>query len=214
MNPPFEPVLSYSPTHLYFGDLIPGIIAEKTFEIWNSGNGTLEYSFSGWATWVASVDPANGTGTGEYDTITVTIDTTGLSTHQNHTCTIEIVTNGGKGVVHPYVTVVPPLDSLRLDIDPDTLNLESKGRWITAYLTTEGANAEDIDASSLLLNDIVEPAWWDIQHETILMVKFDRSALQDIVPVSDSVVVKITGKWKGGASFELLDDLKVISPGQ
>ena len=104
--------------------------------------------------------------------------------------------------------------SITLDIDPDTLNLKSKGKWITAYLTTENAHADDIDTSSLLLNDVIRPEWWDIQNNTTLMVKFDRVAVRAIVPVSDSVDIKVTGQWTNGESFEVHDMIKVINPGQ
>ena len=104
--------------------------------------------------------------------------------------------------------------SITLDIDPDTLNLKSKGRWITAYLTTENAYADDIDALSLLLNDVIRPEWWDIQNNTTLMVKFDRAAVQTMVPVSDSVDIKVTGQWTNGESFEVHDTIRVINPGQ
>jgi hypothetical protein len=101
-----------------------------------------------------------------------------------------------------------------IDIDPDTLNLKSKGRWITAYLTTESAKAEDVDPASLLLNDVVAPAWWDIQNDTTLMVKFDRAEVQAIVQVAESVDLKVTGEWKDGESFEVHDTIRVIDPGR
>jgi parallel beta-helix repeat protein len=104
--------------------------------------------------------------------------------------------------------------TVELNIDPDTLNIRSRGRWITAYLRTNNAKAEDINASSLLLNDIITPAWWDVQDEDVLMVKFDRAAVQAILPVSDSVNIKITGQWKDGESFEVHDTIRVIDPVQ
>ncbi len=104
--------------------------------------------------------------------------------------------------------------SITLDIDPDTLNLKSKGRWITAYFTTEDTYADDIDTSSLLLNDVITPEWWDMQNNTTLMVKFDRAAVQAIVPLSDSVDIKVTGQWTNGESFEVHDMIRVINPGQ
>ncbi len=110
--------------------------------------------------------------------------------------------------------LAPATPSITLDIDPDTLNLKSKGKWITAYLTTEDASADDIDALSLLLNDVIRPEWWDIQNNTTLMIKFDRAVVQAIVPVSDSVDIKVTGQWKDGESFEVHDMIRVINPGQ
>jgi hypothetical protein len=107
-----------------------------------------------------------------------------------------------------------PARSIALDIDPDTLNLKSKGKWITAYFTTEDSEADEIDASFLLLNDAVPPEWWVIQSEHVLMVKFDRLAVQAILPVSNSVDIKITGKWEDGKGFEVHDTIRVINPGQ
>lgn len=100
---------------------------------------------------------------------------------------------------------------LALGIDPDTLNLKSEGRWITAYL--RGENVEDIDASSLLLNDMISPAWWDVQNNTTLVAKFSRSFVQVILPVGDEVDVKVTGRWNDGQDFELHDTIRVIDPG-
>ncbi len=108
----------------------------------------------------------------------------------------------------------PITRTIQLNIDPDTLNIRSRGRWITAYLRTDSAKAEDINASSLVLNDVVSPAWWDIQDENVLMVKFDRAAVQAILPVSDSVDIKITGQWKDGEGFEAHDTIRVINPVQ
>jgi hypothetical protein len=106
-----------------------------------------------------------------------------------------------------------PWRSVSLNIDPDTLNLKSLGRWITAYLTTENATVEDIDPTSLLLNEVIRPEWWGIQNDTTLMVKFSRSAMQAIVPVSDEVDIKVTGQWKDGEGFELHNIIRVIDPG-
>jgi hypothetical protein len=103
---------------------------------------------------------------------------------------------------------------LSLDIDPDTLNLKSKGRWITAYLRTEGPNAVDIDAPSLLLNNVIPSARWDIQNDTTLMVKFDRAAVQAILPIAETVDIKVTGQWNDGETFELHDIIRVILPGK
>jgi hypothetical protein len=101
-----------------------------------------------------------------------------------------------------------------MDCDPDTLNLKSGGGWITVYLMTEGAKAEDIDASSLLLNDVVGPEWGNTQDDVTLMVKFDRATVQSILTVSDSVDIKITGQWTDGESFEVHDTIRVFDSGQ
>lgn len=129
-------------------------------------------------------------------TLTVT-DEMGASDSDN--CTITVLSGSG---------------SVSLNIDPDTLNLKSKGRWITAYLTTDNAKPYDINASSILLNDILGPSWWKILNDTVLMVKFDREAVQGIVAISDLVDIKITGTWEGGGVFEAHDTIRVISNGK
>jgi hypothetical protein len=45
------------------------------------------------------------------------------------------------------------------------------------------------------------------------MVKFDRAAVQAILPVSDTVDIKVTGQWKDGQVFEVHDIIRVINPG-
>lgn len=55
--------------------LIP---ASQSFGIWNSGGGSLTYSISDNAAWLSCI-PANGSSTGEQDTITVAYDTASLA---------------------------------------------------------------------------------------------------------------------------------------
>ncbi|MCJ2562688.1 MAG: hypothetical protein LN417_01190, partial [Candidatus Thermoplasmatota archaeon] len=104
-----------------------------------------------------------------------------------------------------------PSRTLTLDIDPDTLNLKSKGRWITAYLSAENASVHDMDVSTILLQDALAPERWDYQDD-VLMLKFNRQDFKDTVQVGDSVQVKITGKWEDGTAFEAYDSIRVIAP--
>ncbi len=50
---------------------------DQTFQVWNSGAATLEYSITPEASWL-SCSPSTGTSTGEHDTITVTYATSSL----------------------------------------------------------------------------------------------------------------------------------------
>ena len=103
--------------------------------------------------------------------------------------------------------------SVSLDIDPNTLNLKSKGRWITAYLTAENASIEDIDLSSILLQDSLTPERYDYQDD-ILMLKFSRQEFMNTIEVGESIEVKISGKWEHGEDFEAFDTIRVIDPGK
>jgi hypothetical protein len=75
-----------------------------------------------------------------------------------------------------------PAVTASIDIDPDTLNLRSKGKWVTAYIELpEGYNVNDINVSSVMLNDTIPAqlrptAISNYDNDTIsdLMVKFDR----------------------------------------
>ncbi len=106
----------------------------------------------------------------------------------------------------------PPSRSISLNIDPDTLNLKSKGRWITAYLSTN-ASVYDVNTSSILLQDTLIPERWDYQDD-ILMLKFNRQDLIAILEVGESVEIKLSGKWKEGSDFEAYDYIRVINPGK
>jgi hypothetical protein len=82
-----------------------------------------------------------------------------------------------------------------IDIDPNTLNLKSKGKWITCYIELpEGYNVSDFDRAIILLNGTipVDPFWMDKQLESVvgdydddgipdLMVKFDRTSVIDYI---------------------------------
>ena len=100
-----------------------------------------------------------------------------------------------------------------LDIDPDTLNLRSKGRWITAYLSAENASVYDIDVSSILLQDALAPERHHYQDD-VLMLKFNRQDFKDTVQVGESVEVKLSGKWEDGTGFEARDHIRVINRGR
>jgi hypothetical protein len=111
------------------------------------------------------------------------------------------------------------------DIDPDTLNLKSKGNWITGYIELpEGYNVVDINASSIMLNGTipVDPsapkAIGDYDRDGVpdLMVKFDRTSVQSLILyrhiTSGSVVLTLSGKLNDGTSFEGSDTIKVVAP--
>jgi hypothetical protein len=99
-----------------------------------------------------------------------------------------------------------------IDIDPDTLNLKSKGRWITCYIDIPGYDVNEIDISTILLEDTIPAEWGDVQG-TILMVKFDRGEVEDYIgSPQESIELWVTGKFYDGAEFEGSDTIRVICP--
>jgi len=143
-----------------------------------------------------------------------------------------------------YYTTVEVLSKIpaTIDIDPDTLNLKSKGKWITAYIEATG----DIDLCSVLLVTPVmetvqlpggeevevpitvyhedDPKYSFVNDPQIidrdgdgvpeLMVKFDRQELQAaLVDLRGDVELKVTGTING-QDFEASDTIRVIMPGK
>jgi hypothetical protein len=115
---------------------------------------------------------------------------------------------------HMNVYVSPVLATV--NFDPDTLNVKSRGRWVTVYLELpDSYRASDIEVSSILLNDTLPV---DSAHAAIgdhdqddrpdLMVKFNRASVVDLVSAGD-VVIAVTGNAKG-VPFEGLDTVRVI----
>jgi hypothetical protein len=75
---PDRPTISRSPVSLSSSCLEGENAPQRSFEVWNSGSGTLSYSVGEQAAWLAC-SPTNGTSAGEHDTITLTFAASGLS---------------------------------------------------------------------------------------------------------------------------------------
>jgi len=108
-----------------------------------------------------------------------------------------------------------------VNIDPDTLNLNSKGKWITCYIELpEGYDVEDIYVSTIKLDDQVpaelhptEIGDEDDDGVPDLMVKFDRSAVQQILQVGDNVEITVAGELQDDSPFKGSDTIRVIDKG-
>ncbi len=113
----------------------------------------------------------------------------------------------------------PPAITATIDINPDTLNLKSKGKWITCYIELPANyNVSDIDISTLKLNDIISAEPFpteigDYDNDEIgnLMVKFDRANLEEMLSPGN-VVLEVTGEV-AGTDFEGCDTIRVINKG-
>lgn len=120
-----------------------------------------------------------------------------------------------------------------VDLDPDTLNVQSQGKWITCYIELpDGFEAEDIDGATvaLVLGDeeipahVDGPEGWatpeanegnisDLNENGVLerMVKFERAAVEEIVQ-SPEATVAIRG-YVDGMPFEGAATICVIDKG-
>jgi len=99
------PELSFNPSEYDFGAILVDSTDFTTFDIWNSGIETLTFNMSETCDWV-HVNPLSGESTGEHDTITVDIDTTGLTPGMSYHGDIMISSNGGSGVFDVDIYVV------------------------------------------------------------------------------------------------------------
>jgi hypothetical protein len=101
------------------------------------------------------------------------------------------------------------------DLDPNTLNRSSNGNWATGYVTPPaGDPPTEIRTSSLLLERTVPvapnaPVSYSATYGTY---KFDRSALQAILPVGNSVPVEVIGEVEDVTWFSAVDYIRVLKP--
>jgi len=125
----------------------------------------------------------------------------------------------------PYIirsteTEVIPVIPATVDFDPDTLNLESKGKWITVYVELpvgHGYNVSMINITSVVLNGCVQPEVgpieigdYDGDGISDLMIKFSRKMVQSILEIGEEVEIEITGALIDQRLFEGKDTIKVI----
>jgi len=126
---------------------------------------------------------------------------------------------------------VPSTIEAKVCINPDTLNLKSKGEWVTAYIELpEGYNVNNINVSSILLNNtVLDPSAptaigdYDGNGTLDLMVKFDRAGVISYILANVNmtqlleerpmtITLIITGYLNDGTSFKGSDAITVIMP--
>lgn len=144
-----------------------------------------------------------------------------------YTVTLKVKDKDGGTEEDTLVVVVKPI-AAAIDINPKTLNLNSKGKWITAYIELpEGYDAGKIIAAYIQANGVVSainnPKYGFVKKLGLedrngnglleLMVKFDRKAIQDILGAGGLTTLTITGgvMHNGGlARYKGSDTIKVI----
>ena len=131
------------------------------------------------------------------------------------------------GKVYAFGSPAPPIVSATVDVNPSVLNVRSKGEWITCYVELpEGYNPEEIDATTILLNETIQPIL-DPKYEFVTnsseylvdqnedgilerMVKFDKAEVMALPSVGETTLT-ITGEVNG-TPFEGSDSIRVIFP--
>ncbi len=134
---------------------------------------------------------------------------------------LALITNAGDSTVTFLNATGPSLEPLAADIlvTPRTLNLRSRGRWVTGSIELPPPfYAEDIDISTVLLQDTIpaDPDEWEIvdsDQDGIreLVVMFDRALFQAVLPQGEYVPVTISGEEKT-RDFIGEDTIRTIRP--
>ena len=130
---------------------------------------------------------------------------------------IGLVPNAGSGTI--TIIGIPTSFTVAVEFDfaPNTLNLKSMGRWVSCYLeppppfTPAGIVVASIRLNGLIAPDPAAPTAIgdrDNDGRPDLMVKFDRAAVQLILPQGDQVPVTATGTIGPGV-FTGTDSIKV-----
>lgn len=110
--------------------------------------------------------------------------------------------------------------SATVDIEPETLNVNMKGRWIIARIgLPEGYSVRDIDTSTILLEDLFGAEWSSIEGQ-VLIVKFGAPSMTDYLWAKlyhmglerASIGLKITFQLNDGTYFEGSDTITAIDP--
>jgi hypothetical protein len=112
-------------------------------------------------------------------------------------------------------SVIPATISLH----PRTLNLDSQGRWTTAYIELpNNYGASDIDIRTVKLEDVIpaaahsaEPGDQDGDGIPDLMVKFDRQAVIEYLDgTTGQMTLTVSGELTNGVLFEGSDTIAIV----
>ncbi|NIN92894.1 T9SS type A sorting domain-containing protein [bacterium] len=115
--------------------------------------------------------------------------------------------------------------SATVNITPKTLNLKSRGRFITASINLpDGFNVNQIDGNTVQISAIdgqpIEPISADktmaseIESDNCLIAKFERGDLINVLTPGDGVKITIEGLLTSGEKFTGDDTIRVIGPGK
>jgi uncharacterized membrane protein len=119
---------------------------------------------------------------------------------------------------HAYLLIpLPMVVEAEVEIGPKTLNLQSNGKSITCYIwLPEDYNVGDIDANSVQIEEEITAGWVGSEGRAAV-VKFSRSAVQEMLAELDElgeVELLVTGELADGTVFEGTDTITVIDKGR
>jgi len=100
-------------------------------------------------------------------------------------------------------------------IVPRTINLASKGKWITCYIwLPEDCEVADIDPNSILLEGEIQAELFRVdEQQQVAIARFSRSEVQGILAPGE-VELTVSGELTDGTRFEGTDTIRVIDKGE
>jgi hypothetical protein len=113
------------------------------------------------------------------------------------------------------IVITTPFVEVQVNIRPKTLNLASRGKWITAHIQLpESHNVADVDPFTIVLEGEIQPDWlWCNERQNTIILKFNRSELQDLLQPG-RVELTISGAFENGTEFGGTDTIRVIDKGR
>jgi hypothetical protein len=110
-----------------------------------------------------------------------------------------------------HINLIEIVD-VNVQIHPETLNLSSAGQWVTCEIfIPEDYNTADVNMASVQIQDEVQPdRIWFNDKQNVLMGKFNRSALQEILEPGE-VELTVSGYFNDGTYFEGRDTIRILS---
>ena len=140
--------------------------------------------------------------------------------------------NSGNNVGFRVVLVAEPAIEALVDINPDSINKNSKGQWVTVYITLPaGYDVAKIDANTIAITSLAGASCQPDYHQAVdlsfipqvgdrdedgipdLTVKFNRQELIANLCLDD-VAVTVEGQLISGQKFKGTDHIRVIDRGQ
>ena len=106
------------------------------------------------------------------------------------------------------------LISAEVRIVPRTINLASKGKWLSCSISLpEDYNVADIDSDSILLECEIEPE--SLHVDELAQLATARFTRQDVQPILEVgyINLKITGQLTDGTVFEATDEIRIMDKG-
>jgi hypothetical protein len=145
------------------------------------------------------------------------LESLGLLADNTYTIHLKVTDSESQSdIADSTLTIISlPVIEAAVEIMPNTLNLKSKGKWITCHIwLPEGYDVADVNSYSVILEDEIEAEWiWFDQDQQVVMAKFSRPALQQILLDLETptyVELLVSGQLNDGNLFEGTDTIRLI----